>query len=310
MKRDLLSIFDLSPNEFTWIIDHALELKEERDRARMTPYCTGQTLGMIFEKASTRTRISFEVGMYELGGHAIFLTPQDMQLGRGEAIADTARVLSRYLSAIMIRSNHHQTIANLATHATIPVINGLSEHEHPCQILADVLTMREHFGSTEGLCVAWIGDGNNVCNSLILASAYAGFELRVAVPKGYEPDMAHVQKSENAGGRIQFFDDPKDAALNADVLYTDTWVSMGSEDETAARKKIFSPYAVDETLVAAAHDNAIVMHCLPAHRGDEITDGVMDGAHSAVWDQAENRLHAQKALLLFLLTSQYESGST
>ena len=270
----------------------------------MAPYCAGQTLGMIFEKASTRTRISFEVGMYELGGHAIFLTPQDMQLGRGEEIPDTARVLSRYLSAIMIRSNHHQTIVDLATHASIPVINGLSDHEHPCQILADVLTIREHFGKTEGLSVTWVGDGNNVCNSLILASAYAGFELHVAVPKGYEPDMKLVQQSKSAGGKIVFFDDPKEAAFNADVLYTDTWVSMGSEDETAARKKIFAAYTVNEELVAAANKKAIVMHCLPAHRGDEITDGVMDGTQSAVWDQAENRLHAQKALLLFLLNNK------
>jgi len=306
MKRDILSLFDLSSDEFTAVIERALGLKEERNTTLMTPYCAGQTLGMIFEKASTRTRISFEVGMYELGGHAIFLTPQDMQLGRGEEIPDTARVLSRYLSGIMIRSNHHQTIVDLATHATIPVINGLSDHEHPCQILADIMTIREHFGHTEGLCVTWVGDGNNVCNSLVLASAYAGFKLHVSVPKGYEPDMELVQMSRNAGGTIEFFDNPKEAAVNADVLYTDTWVSMGSEDETAARKKIFAPYTVNEALVAAAHENAIVMHCLPAHRGDEITNGVMDGAHSAVWDQAENRLHAQKALLLFLLTNNTE----
>lgn len=309
MKRDILSLFDLSSDEFTSVIERALKLKKERDQVRLAPYCSGQTLGMIFEKASTRTRLSFEVGMYELGGHAIFLTPQDMQLGRGEAIADTARVLSRYLSAIMIRSNHHQTIAELAAHATIPVINGLSDHEHPCQILADILTIREHFGRTEGLCVSWIGDGNNVCNSLILASAYAGFELHVATPKGYEPDMVLVEQSKNAGGRILFFDDPKDAALNTDVIYTDTWVSMGSEDETAARKTNFAAYTINEALVASAHEHAIVMHCLPAHRGNEITDGVIDGAQSVVWDQAENRLHAQKALLLFLLTDNFESDS-
>ncbi|MDD3407601.1 MAG: ornithine carbamoyltransferase [Methanomicrobium sp.] len=302
MKKDILSILDLTKQEFEEVISLAADLKRKRAEGKSDDILSKKVLGMIFEKSSTRTRISFEVGMFELGGHAIFLNPHDMQLGRGEEVKDTARVLSRYLSAIMIRSYYHSTVEEIAGYAAIPVINGLSDKEHPCQILADVLTIKENFGDDlSGIKVAWIGDGNNVCNSLILSSAYTGFEVRVSTPKGYEPDAEIVKAAEKAGAKIKFFESPKDAVKDSHVVYTDTWISMGSEDEKDTRLKAFFGYCVDSELLKNADKNAVVMHCLPAHRGEEISEDVMEGEQSVVWDQAENRLHAQKALLVKLL---------
>ncbi|KQC04026.1 MAG: ornithine carbamoyltransferase [Methanoculleus sp. SDB] len=301
MKRDILSILDLTKNELDDVIDIAGDLKRKRKRGEDHPLLPKKTLGMIFEKASTRTRISFEVGMVELGGHALFLNPGDLQLGRGEEMRDTARVLSRYLSGIMIRAFSHRTIEELARHAAIPVINGLSDREHPCQILADILTMKECYGDISDLTVAWIGDGNNVCNSLILSSARTGYEVRVATPERYAPPAAVLAAANAAGARISLASTPEEAVMDADVIYTDTWVSMGNESERDARIASFSGYTVDDALLQKASPDAIVMHCLPAHRGEEITDAVMEGRKSVVWDQAENRLHAQKALLVKLL---------
>jgi ornithine carbamoyltransferase len=301
MKRDILSILDLTHNELEEVIDMAGDLKRKRKKDEDHPLLPKKALGMIFEKASTRTRISFEVGMFELGGHALFLNPSDLQLGRGEEMRDTARVLSRYLSGIMIRAFHHQTIEELARHASIPVINGLSDREHPCQILADILTMKEYYGDVSDLTVAWIGDGNNVCNSLLLSSGRTGYEIRVATPERYAPPATVLAAANAAGARISRVSTPQEAVMDADVIYTDTWISMGNENEHDARIASFSGYTVDEALLNKASPDAIVMHCLPAHRGEEITDSVMEGQKSVVWDQAENRLHAQKALLVKLL---------
>ncbi|WOF16160.1 ornithine carbamoyltransferase [Methanoplanus sp. FWC-SCC4] len=302
MKKNFLSILDFTKNDLFEALDLALELKEKRKNEEFPELLPKKTLGMIFEKASTRTRISFETGMFELGGHAIFLNPNDMQLGRGEAICDTAKVLSRYLSVVMMRSNSHSTVEEIADNANIPVINGLSDKEHPCQILADILTMKEIFkDDLNKLKVVWIGDGNNVCNSLILSSVLTGYEVCVSTPKGYEPDPEYIKNAQKAGGNVKYIEDPAKAAEDADVIYTDTWISMGSEAEKDSRLQAFSGYCVDENLLKNAKDGAVVMHCLPAHRGDEITDSVMDGKQSVVWQQAENRLHAQKALMVMLL---------
>ncbi|WAI00902.1 ornithine carbamoyltransferase [Methanogenium organophilum] len=301
MKRDLLSIQDLSGGELQNIVDSAIHLKALREAGTDHALPRKCTLGMIFEKASTRTRTSFEVGMFELGGHALFMNPNDMQLGRGEEVRDTARVLSRYLSLIMIRSYLHETAVELAGYAEIPVINGLSDREHPCQILADIMTMKEEFGTTEGLRVAYIGDSNNVCNSLLLAAPLAGYEMAVASPEGFLPDDDIVTQAERTGARFDITTSPKEAVSGADVIYTDTWVSMGSETEHDARIRAFAGFTVDEALVQHAQDGAKVLHCLPAHRGEEITGPVMDGPSSLIWNQAENRLHAQKALMMMLL---------
>ena len=301
MKKDFLSILDISEEELIELIASARRLKEERKVNVHTPVLAHKTLGMIFEKSSTRTRVSFEVGMYELGGHAMFLNPKDMQLGRGEAIRDTARVMSRFVSAIMIRANHHDEIIELATHADIPVINGLSDREHPCQILADIMTIEEHLHRTKGVKVAWIGDGNNVCRSLILSTALTGMEVIVASPPEYSPSEDIIREAQKKGGRVSIVTEPGDAAEDADVIMTDTWISMGQEDEVERRKEIFRPYQVNRELVGRARPGAIIMHCLPAHRNQEITDEVIDSRESVVWDQAENRLHAQKALLVRVL---------
>ncbi|MBP2132275.1 ornithine carbamoyltransferase [Methanomicrobium sp. W14] len=302
MKKDILSVTDLTKQEFADVLNLASDLKEKRKKGILGDLLYKKSLGMIFEKASTRTRISFETGMFELGGHAIFLNPNDMQLGRGEEIKDTARVLSGYLSAIMVRSFYHKTVEEIAKYATVPVINGLSDKEHPCQILADVMTMRETFGEDlSSLKVAWIGDGNNVCNSLILSSLYTRFEVRVSTPKGYGPDGDIVKSTIEAGGNVRFFESPDEAVLGSDVIYTDTWISMGSENEKEKRLRDFSGYCVSRKLMEKASPKAVVMHCLPAHRGEEITDEVIEGKNSIVWRQAENRLHAQKALLVKLL---------
>ncbi len=303
MKRNLLSILDLSVVDLERLMADAARLKTERAEGCCPPLLAGRSLAMIFEKPSTRTRVSFEVGMFELGGHALHLNQGDTQLRRGEAIADTARVLSRYVSAVMIRAYSHATIEEFAAHATVPVINGLSDLEHPCQLLADIFTIRERFGRTDGLVAAWVGDGNNVCNSLVLSAGMTGMEVRVATPPAYAPDPAIMDRGRAEGGRIISARTPEEAVEGADVIFTDTWVSMGSEGEEQARQQAFAGYCIDDRLVARAADNAIVMHCLPAHRGEEITDAVLDGPRSAVWDEAENRLHVQKAVLLNMLAT-------
>jgi ornithine carbamoyltransferase len=256
---------------------------------------------MIFEKPSTRTRVSLEVACDELGGHALYLSAAELQLGRGETVADTARVLSRYVHGITARVFSHNTVVQLAKYADVPVMNALSDWEHPLQILADLQTMRQRFGRLEGLHVAWIGDGNNVCNSLILASAILGMEMTVASPRGYEPKARILEQAERLGGLPKVVREPVEAAEGADVLVTDTWISMGDEGEEAERLRVFGKYQVNAELMGLATPRAIAMHCLPAHRGQEITDEVMDGPQSAVLDEAENRLHTSKAVFAWLV---------
>jgi ornithine carbamoyltransferase len=301
MKKDFISILDISRDELEGIIAEALELKRQKKAGIPHLLLAGKTLAMIFEKASTRTHISFEVGMNELGGHALFLNARDMQIWRGEEIRDTARAASRYVSAIMIRAYKHSTIEEFAKYASIPVINGLSDLEHPCQLLADIMTMKEHFGSIRGLKVAWVGDGNNVCNSLILSTVLTGYDVTVATPEGYEPEDSIVKKARSLGGKVTLVRKPEDAVKNADVIVTDTWISMGDDEEKEVRLKVFRQYTVDAVLLRHASPGARVLHCLPAHRGQEIADEVMEGGQSLVWDEAENRLHAQKALLVRML---------
>jgi ornithine carbamoyltransferase len=304
MKKDFISILDISQAELEGIIAEAVELKRQKKAGTPHPLLAGKTLAMIFEKASTRTHISFEVGMNELGGHALFLNARDMQIWRGEEIRDTARAASRYVSGIMIRAYKHSTIEEFAKYATIPVINGLSDLEHPCQLLADIMTMKEHFGSTKGLKVAWVGDGNNVCNSLILSTVLTGFDVTVATPEGYEPEDAIVKKARSLGGNVTLVRKPEAAVKDADVIVTDTWISMGDDAEKDLRLKVFHNYTVDAALLRHASPGARVLHCLPAHRGQEIADEVMEGGQSLVWDEAENRLHAQKALMVRLLKNK------
>ena len=260
----------------------------------------GQALAMVFMKSSTRTRVSFEVGCYQLGGHAVFLSPRDAQLGRGEPIEDTARVLSRYVQGIMIRTFAHADVEAVAKFATVPVINGLTDLQHPCQVLADVLTVRQHLGSHEGKTVAWIGDGNNMANSWIDAAWRLGFTLRLSCPEGYDPDPELLKRA-SASGNVELMRDPRQAVEGADVVNTDVWASMGQEEEQAERSRAFAGYCVDEALMKGAAPNAIFLHCLPAHRGEEVSAGVIDGAQSRVWDQAENRLHIQKAIMAVLM---------
>jgi len=301
MKQDFISILDISKVELEGIIAEAEKLKRQKRAGVPHVLLAGKTLAMIFEKASTRTHISFEVGMNELGGHALFLNARDMQIWRGEEIRDTARAASRYVSAIMIRAYKHSTIEEFAKYATIPVINGLSDLEHPCQLLADIMTIREHFGQTRDLRVAWVGDGNNVCNSLILSTVLTGMKVVVATPEGYEPPEDIVKKARAQGGKVTLVRKPEKAAKGADVIITDTWVSMGDDEEREERLRVFHDYTVDAALMHHASPGARVLHCLPAHRGQEIADEVMEGGQSLVWDEAENRLHAQKALLVRLL---------
>lgn len=302
MPSHLLSLADLSYEELIDILDIASDLKEKRARGKTSTGLKNKSLAMIFEKSSTRTRVSFEVAMTELGGHAIYLNYRDIQLGRGESVADTARVMGRYVHAIMARVYRHETLTGLSKFATVPVINGLSDLEHPCQILADLLTIREYKGKLKGLNFSWIGDGNNVCNSAILACAMTGMRITVACPKGYEPNSEIVNKARDIGGTVSVIRDPVKAAKNADILYTDVWVSMGEEEEYEQRLRDFKPYQINSKLLEQAKHDVMVLHCLPAHRGEEITAEVVDGPNSAVFDQAENRLHAQKALLLKLLS--------
>lgn len=302
MPSHLLSLADLSYEELIDILDIASDLKEKRVRGKTSTGLKNKSLAMIFEKSSTRTRVSFEVAMTELGGHSIYLNYRDIQLGRGESVADTARVMGRYVHAIMARVYKHETLTGLSKYSTVPVINGLSDLEHPCQILADLLTIREYKGKLKGLNFSWIGDGNNVCNSAMLACALTGMKMTVACPEGYEPNSEILNKARDIGGTVSVIHDPMKAAKNADILYTDVWVSMGDEEEYDQRLRDFKPYQINSKLLEQAKHDVMVLHCLPAHRGEEITAEVVDGPNSAVFDQAENRLHAQKALLLKLLS--------
>ena len=301
MKKDLLSFAEMAPADFEEIWLRAARLKKMLKEGKEHASLQGKTLGMIFDKSSTRTRISFEVGMYQLGGIALFLNSRDTQIGRGETLADSARMMSCYLNGIMIRTFAQESVEELARFASIPVINGLTDLLHPCQILADLFTIKEKKGSYEGVKVAYIGDGNNVANSWIEAAACLPFELTLACPEGYDPDENILEKSRKEGNRVQLYRDPFDAAQNADVLYTDVWTSMGQEAESEERKRIFNNYQINEKLLGAAKKDAIVMHCLPAHRGEEITAEVIDGPQSVVIDEAENRLHVQKAVLEILI---------
>lgn len=302
MKKDLLSIYDLSRPDIDEMFQRTSCLKEALKKGNVCHTLAGKTLGMIFDKASTRTRISFEVGMYQLGGLATFLSSRDTQLDRGESIADTARIMSRYLNGVMIRTYKQQKVEEFAAYATIPVINGLTDLLHPCQILSDLFTIRENRGTYEGLTVAYVGDGNNIANSWINAAVRLPFNLSLACPEGYAPDSLILERGRaEAAGRIRVYRNPFDAVCNADVVYTDVWTSMGQEAEREERAKAFSAYQVNRELMAHAKDEALVMHCLPAHRGEEITAEVIDGEHSVIMDQAENRLHVQKAILEILL---------
>jgi ornithine carbamoyltransferase len=298
--KDLISIGDLTKEEICELIQLAVRLKNERLKGIFSDKLQHKTLGMIFEKPSTRTRTAFEVAAVELGAYPIYLNWNDLQLGREETIADTARVLSKYLSGIIVRSINHASIIEMAEYASVPVINALSGREHPCQLLADLMTIYEKKEKLSGLKLAWIGDGNNVCNSALLSCACVGMTVDVACPPGYEPNVDIVRRSQERSA-VRIVRDPIEAASAADILYTDTWISMGDEAAHAERVRAFSAYRIDKNVLDAAKDSAIVLHCLPAHRGQEITDEVIDGPRSAVFEQAENRLHTQKALLLKLL---------
>ena len=301
MKKDLLSISDFSQQEVLDLLEKSTVLKNKRQKGIEHLPLKGQTLGMIFNKHSTRTRISFEVGMFELGGHALFLTGDQLQLNRGETIKDSAQVLSRYLNAILIRTHDHEEVIALAEHASIPVINGLTDLNHPVQILADIFTIKEKLGYIEGVKVAYVGDGNNVAYSWMLGASLMGMHLAIACPKNYRPESIPAL---SGTGKVEIFEDPFEAVKNADVIYTDVWISMGQEEETENKKKLLLPYQINQKLVDAAKKDVMVMHCLPAHREMEITSEVLDGKQSIVFDQAENRLHVQKAILeTFLLKS-------
>ncbi len=296
--KHFLDLDVLAPETLRGILTQAAEVKKKGRAANDRPLA-GRTLAMVFEKPSTRTRVSFQVGMQQLGGNVVTLSPQDTQLGRGESIADTARVLSRYVDVIMLRTSAPEKLHELAKYATVPVINGLTDASHPCQIMADIMTYEEHKGPIKGAVVAWSGDGNNVATSFIHAAAQFGFELRLACPSGLEPSKAAVAWAQDKGAKIVVSTDPKAAVKGADLVVTDTWVSMG--DAAANRHNQLAPFQVNEDLMALAKSDALFMHCLPAHRGEEVTDGVIDGPRSVIWDEAENRLHAQKGVLLWCL---------
>ena len=299
--RSFTRVADWSRDELLEVLDLADELKRHQQAREEHHLLPGRTLGMIFQKPSTRTRVSFEVGIYQLGGTGLYLSAGDLQLGRGETIKDTAVVLSRYLDAIMIRTFAQSDVEELAANGSIPVINGLTDSAHPCQALADVMTIRERFGRREGLKVVYLGDGNNVCASLMVACAKLGMEFVAATPPGYRPDEEVVRIAREAGGTVELVDDPRAAVEGADVLYTDVWTSMGQEEERQQRLEDLAGFGIDAELVEQAGDGAIVLHCLPAHYGEEITEQVLYGPQSAVWDQAENRLHAQKALMALVI---------
>ncbi len=291
--RHFLSLLDHVPETLEHILQQAHELKAKHKAGEHSPLLAGRTLAMIFEKPSTRTRVSFDIAMHQLGGHALTLQKHDLQLGRGETVADTARVLSRYVDAVMLRAHSHSTLVELGRYADVPVVNGLTDKFHPCQLMADLMTVKERLGQLKGLRVAWVGDGNNVCHSWMAAAVQFGFYLRISTPEGFEPTLKLPD-----GQLISQYASAHEAVEDADVVVTDTWVSMG-DDDTLTRKQSFAPFQVNQAMMEKAKESAIFLHCLPAHRGDEVTDEVLDGPQSAVFDEAENRLHAQKAILLW-----------
>ncbi|MDR0286722.1 MAG: ornithine carbamoyltransferase [Clostridiales bacterium] len=303
--KHFISLYDLTTDEIYQLLNLSIKLKKQLKANEDHHILSGKTLGMIFTKSSTRTRVSFEVGMYQLGGMALFLNPNDIQLGRGETIEDTAQVLSRYLDGIMIRTFQHSDVLALAEYGTIPVINALTDDEHPCQVLADFLTIYEHKSRLKGLKLAYIGDGNNMANSLLQGCAKVGMDISVASPEKYTCNLKYVEQAKEVavktGAKVVITLDPAEAAANADIIYTDTWASMGQEDEKAERTEIFLPYQVNDALFSDAKNDAIFMHCLPAYRGYEVTESVIDGPRSVVFDEAENRLHAQKAIMAVLM---------
>jgi ornithine carbamoyltransferase len=303
--RDFLALVDYTPQEIQYLIDLAIDLKKKHKAGETHQPLKGKTLGMIFEKSSTRTRVSFEVGMYQLGGHALFLSKNDLQLGRGETVWDTAQTMSRYLDGIMIRTFAHRNVIELARGATIPVINGLTDLSHPCQALADYQTIYEKKGRLQGLKIAYIGDGNNMLHSLLMGAAKLGLHIAAATPEGYDPDAEVVslsrENAEQTGGSVQLYRDPKEAIADADVVYTDVWASMGFEAEQEVRERAFQNFQINEELTAYANPDYLFMHCLPAHRGEEVSEEVIDGNHSIIFDQAENRLHAQKAIMAAIM---------
>lgn len=303
--KDLISLQDYSADDIYHIISLALSLKKKQKNNISHPLLKGKTLGMIFAKASTRTRISFEVGIYQLGGYGLFLNSSDIQLGRGETIEDSARVLSRYVDGLMIRTFAHKDVKDLARYGSIPVINGLTDLLHPCQILADLMTIYEAKGRLKGLKISYVGDGNNVANSLLIGASKLGLHISIGSPKGYEIDKGIVSMAKSnakiSGSKICITDSPEKAVAEADIIYTDVWTSMGQEEETENRQKIFAPYQVNDKLFALANPDAIFLHCLPAYRGLEVTAGVIDGPNSMVFEEAENRLHVQKAIMVLLM---------
>lgn len=301
--RHFLTLMDLSQNELHWVIQRAIELKHMRRRGEVYEPLKNRVLGMIFEKSSTRTRVSFEAGMAQLGGSAIFLSPRDTQLGRGEPIEDSARVLSSMVDVIMIRTFAHEHVERFAEFSSVPVINALTDDFHPCQLLADMQTFIEHRGSIQGKTVAWIGDGNNMCQSYINAAKQFDFKLRIATPAGFEPNADLVAQHSD---RVIVLNDPKEAVRDAHLIATDVWASMGQEDEQEQRQRRFQAYQVNEALLDLASPDVLFMHCLPAHRGEEVSHTLLDDPRAVVWDEAENRLHAQKALLEFLLGQEDE----
>ena len=297
MKRDFVTMFDLERSEISEIFQLTKTLKESQKKGVEHRIIKDKTLAMIFEKPSLRTRVTFETGMTQLGGHAIYLAPADIQLGKRESVPDAAQNLSRWVNIIMARVFAHKTVEELARSSTIPVINGLSDLEHPCQIMADLFTIMEKKETFTDFTLAYVGDGNNVCNSFIAASKILGFNLKIATPAGYEPEKAYITKASNTS----LTHDPVEAVTDADIVYTDVWASMGQEKEAEKRRKIFAPFQVNSDLMKNAKKDHLVMHCLPAHRGEEITDEVIDGPHSIVFDEAENRLHVQKSIMVWLI---------
>lgn len=297
--QHFLTLLDISPKKLRELLERAIEIKKIHKQKKSHTPLQNKTLAMIFDKSSTRTRVSFETGIIQLGGQALFLPPRDTQLGRGEAIEDSARVLSRMVDAVMIRTFKHATVESFASHSTVPVINGLTDLYHPCQLLADMQTWLEHRGEIKGATVAWVGDGNNMCHSYINAARQFEFKLNIASPKQYLPDKNIVQ---SAGENISLMSEPKAAVKQANLIVTDVWASMGQEAEQTERLKIFQDFQVNEALLAYADKDALFMHCLPAHRGEEVSAEVIDGPQSVVWDEAENRLHAQKALMEYLMS--------
>lgn len=299
--RHLLTILDLNKEEIEGLLERAKLLKERHRRGISYRPLVGKVLALLFEKPSTRTRVSFEAGMHQLGGDTLFISPKDSQLGRGEPIKDTARVLSRYVDGVVIRTFGHEVIEEFARYSSIPVINGLTDLYHPCQVLSDIFTIMEKKGDIKGLKIAWIGDGNNVAHSWINASARLGFPLYMATPPGYRPLRTVVERAIEEGGKIVWMEDPKEAIRDADVVSTDVWVSMGQDEERKERLKAFEGYGITTELLKEAKEDCIFLHCLPAHRGEEVTEEVIEGRHSVVWDQTENRLHLQKALMEWLI---------